>query len=246
MGIAKTLVFIQCISFVVLVLGLLAQRLQILPFKVAFGSFALALVLLSITALLALVVLGLSFGPLPNSARMPSLLAFALGGIPLIVVASLVGSGFKVPRIHDISTDPSNPLEFKHAHSLRKPGENSISPPADYTLQLQQDSYTDLKPLSVDLPPEEAYALSLRVAKDLGWEITFSEKSEGHIEAVERTALFGFADDIVIKVSSKSQDSGASVINLRSVSRVGVSDLGANAKRIQRFYSAIKVAQGEG
>ncbi len=240
MGIAKSLVIIQWFGLGTLILGVLTQRFQILPFKVAFGSFALALLVLSVTAVVALLVLALSFGPLSNAVRMPSMMAFVLGFIPLVVVISVVGSGFKVPRIHDISTDPSNPLVFKHAQSLRKPGENSIAPPSEKTLKLQAKFYTDIQPLSVDLAPEKAYERSLSVVNELGWELTHSDKNERQIEALERTALFGFVDDIVIKVSPKSGDATSSVINLRSVSRVGKSDLGANAKRIKRFFEAFE------
>lgn len=243
MGIAKSLVIVQWISLGLLVLGVLAQRTQMLPFRVAFGSFALALVVLSITAVVSLVVLGLSFGTVADAARTPSLMAFVIGFIPLLLVISLVGSGFKVPSIHNIATDPSLELQFQHAQTLRKTGENSIEPPSEKVVKLQQGFYKDLEPLHLNVSAARAFELSKTVVDQLGWEITFSDETKGHIEALERTALFGFVDDVLIKILPEGSNvDGGCVVNLRSVSRVGVSDLGANAKRIKKFQAALKDA----
>lgn len=75
------------------------------------------------------------------------------------------------------------------------------------------------------------------MAEQLGWQVHFTDSAKLRFEAVDETALFGFKDDIVVRVRATGQ---GSVMDVRSVSRVGESDLGANAKRIQAFVDAFK------
>ena len=72
----------------------------------------------------------------------------------------------------------------------------------------------------------------MAAAEALGWEIIAQDEQAGTLEAVDTTTIMGFKDDIVIRIS---REGDSSIIDLRSVSRVGVSDLGANAKRIRAF-----------
>jgi uncharacterized protein (DUF1499 family) len=113
---------------------------------------------------------------------------------------------------------------------------------------LQQDAYPKVQPILVDLEPTQAYQLVLRVAKDLGWKIVDSNPPNlrvdgvAQIEAIARSPAFGFADDIAIRVRPLASQTR---IDLRSVSRVGKHDFGANARHVDRFAAAVQDALQE-
>jgi uncharacterized protein (DUF1499 family) len=100
------------------------------------------------------------------------------------------------------------------------------------TIQLQLEAFPDLHSIMAVEAPLEAFHRASKIASQLGWKIFASDAQAGRIEAVDTTRLFGFKDDVVIRI--RPHGSG-SVIDLRSVSRVGGGDLGANADRIRRF-----------
>ncbi|MGH8720432.1 MAG: DUF1499 domain-containing protein, partial [Burkholderiales bacterium] len=87
-----------------------------------------------------------------------------------------------------------------------------------------------------NIAPAEAFKRALQAARDLGWEIVAAEGVAGRIEATDSTFWFGFKDDVVIRVEA---DGAGSRIDVRSVSRVGVGDVGANAKRIRAYLRAL-------
>jgi uncharacterized protein (DUF1499 family) len=105
----------------------------------------------------------------------------------------------------------------------------------------QQSAYPDLGTLQSSRNYGETYAAALETAGALGWEIVRDDVNAGFIEAVDTTAIMGFRDDVVIRV--RTTDAGTRV-DLRSASRVGVSDVGANAKRIRAFAERFREAVG--
>lgn len=147
-----------------------------------------------------------------------------------LLLFSLLGSR-GVPPIHDISTDVADPPVFEQALSLRGASANSLETEPE-TINQQLDAYPDVKTLRSDLAIEQAFARALAVAEALHWEITRSDLDAGIIEAVDTTRVMGFKDDVVIRLRT---DAEGTLVDLRSVSRVGVSDLGANAARILQF-----------
>lgn len=140
------------------------------------------------------------------------------------------------PVIHDISTDLVNPPVFTQALLIRGKSANSLDINAE-TLQLQQGAYPDIVTIQSKLNAVEAFARASDLAEEMGWEITHSDPAAGMIEAVATTTVMAFKDDIVIRL--QSEGSGTD-IDLRSASRVGRSDLGANAKRIREFMRRFK------
>ncbi len=92
--------------------------------------------------------------------------------------------------------------------------------------------------LDTPLPPDDAFARAVTVARDMGWHIYARAPEDGRIEAVDTTFWFGFKDDIAIRITPR--DGGGSRLDLRSVSRVGTGDLGTNARRIQRFQDRFR------
>lgn len=139
------------------------------------------------------------------------------------------------PSINDISTDIEDPPVF---WDMPNP---TLYPSAE-TAALQRAAYPDLVPLNLSVAPDRAYALVKALTKDKGWEIIADEPKEGRIEAVERSLLYGFKDEIVIRIATS--DGGARV-DLRSRSRIGRIDRGVNAKRIRGFLSALKASAGK-
>jgi uncharacterized protein (DUF1499 family) len=94
--------------------------------------------------------------------------------------------------------------------------------------------------VALAVPPAQAFARARAAAQARGWEIVAADESAGRIEALATTRWFGFKDDIVIRVAAAG---GGSRIDMRSKSRVGRSDLGANAKRIQDFLTEMRAGQ---
>jgi uncharacterized protein (DUF1499 family) len=102
---------------------------------------------------------------------------------------------------------------------------------------LQQSAYPDIQPILVAQAPAQAFETALAAARAEGWSIDTTDPQNGRIEASVRSLWFGFVDDVVVQVSPAE---GGSRIDVRSTSRVGVSDLGANAKRVRAFQSAFE------
>ena len=141
----------------------------------------------------------------------------------------------QVPRIHDISTDTDKPPAYVAVLPLRKDAENSTAYSAEVAAQ-QKKAYPDIAPVLLDLPPAQAFARAERAARAMGWEIVAAAPGDLRIEATDTTLLFGFKDDIVIRIAAAGNGSR---VDLRSLSRVGKSDFGVNARRIRKFMQQL-------
>ncbi len=142
-----------------------------------------------------------------------------------------------LPKIHDISTDTANPPRFVAMLPLRKDAPNPPEYGGAEISTKQAEGYPDLKTVSLTLSPEQAFGLVLKTAHRMGWRIIAEVPTEGRIEASDTTFWFGFTDDIVIRIRSEG---AGSLLDIRSVSRVGLSDVGANARRIRQFIKRLK------
>ena len=143
----------------------------------------------------------------------------------------------RLPHIHDITTDTANPPRFVAILPLRKNAPNSAEYGGDKIAALQKQGYADIAPLVMKMPPAAAFDRALSTAREMGWEIVAAVPADNRIEATATTLLFGFKDDIVIRITPAADGSR---IDVRSVSRVGRSDLGTNAKRIRSFLDKLK------
>ncbi|CAN5756478.1 hypothetical protein BH18ACI4_BH18ACI4_19140 [soil metagenome] len=163
--------------------------------------------------------------------------------ITLMVVAlplNLVVNGLRLPPIHDISTDTENPPTFVAILHLRKDADNPSAYGGPEVAAQQHKAYPTVAPLTINLPPNQAFERALGVARDMGWEIVEANPTEGRLEATAKTFWFGFKDDVIVRITASG---GGSRIDVRSVSRVGTSDVGANAKRIEKYLG--KISQSE-
>jgi uncharacterized protein (DUF1499 family) len=138
----------------------------------------------------------------------------------------------RVPPIHDITTDSDDPPRFADILPLRKDAPNATDYGGPDLAAQQQAAYPDIQPVTLRLPGPQAFAQARKAAEAMGWDIVASNPEEGRIEATDTTRWFGFKDDIVIRVRARGDESR---IDVRSVSRVGKSDVGKNAQRIRAY-----------
>ena len=104
--------------------------------------------------------------------------------------------------------------------------------------QIQSDAYPEIKTLKLaTTSPADAYKKAEAAMKAKGWTVVTQDPAKLRLEASVESFWFGFKDDVILVVTS---DGAGSAVDMRSVSRVGVSDLGANAKRIEALLTALK------
>lgn len=161
----------------------------------------------------------------------------------LLSVAVLVNAAYwyfetqKYPPIHDITTDTQNPPEFDAIAPIRANAPNPIKYEGEEIAAIQKKHYPEIGTLYLEASPETAYKKALDAAKETSWEIVSENQSALTIEATHTLPWFGFKDDIVIRVDTT--DTG-SKIDVRSVSRVGLGDVGVNAWRIRNYLGEVE------
>ncbi len=143
----------------------------------------------------------------------------------------------RVPAIHDISTDTENSPRFVSILPLRKNAPNPSEYGGPEIAAKQRAAYPDLAPAVLSVPPDKAFERALTAARKMGWVIVDANASEGRIEATDTTFWFGFKDDVVVRVAPADRGSR---VDIRSVSRVGRSDVGMNARRIRKYVKELK------
>jgi uncharacterized protein (DUF1499 family) len=150
-----------------------------------------------------------------------------------------------VPPIHDITTDFTNPPELTFSRMLRDTSGGKLNAwqyEGDSIAKQQRAAYPDIRPVMLAMNPDESYRAAVRAAREMGWEITVNEPGERRLEAVDETPWFGFKDDVSIRVLPAS---GVSRVDVRSVSRVGRSDVGMNATRIRKYIARLRADNRE-
>jgi len=159
-----------------------------------------------------------------------------LGAAIVALIAGSAGSAGDLPRINDITTNPDNPPPFDFAGNLPGNKGRDFSYPADFAAK-QRAGYPDLAPIRLATSLPDAFQQCERAAESLGWVITYNYPDAGALEATETSRIFRFVDDISVRLRA---DGAATVVDVRSKSRVGRGDMGANAKRIEAFREKLK------
>jgi uncharacterized protein (DUF1499 family) len=142
----------------------------------------------------------------------------------------------RLPPIHDISTDTDDPPLFSAILPLRAGAANPATYGGPGIAGPQRAAYPDIKPLHLAAPPPEAFRRAREAARRLLWTVVAEDPADGRIEAFDRTFWYGFTDDVVVRITPEGTGSR---VDVRSVSRVGKGDVGANARRIRRFLGAV-------
>jgi len=163
------------------------------------------------------------------------LLSMICAGVPLYHYEQAQ----RVPAIHDITTDTEHPPTFVALAAARAAAPNGLAYEGATVAVAQQQAYPDLIPYLSPLSPPILFAQAAAVAHTLGWEIVAVEPQPGRLEATDTSLLFGFTDDIVIRITPHER---GSQLDIRSMSRVGRSDVGVNAQRIRRFLKRLTTA----
>ncbi|MFP6663116.1 MAG: DUF1499 domain-containing protein [Deltaproteobacteria bacterium] len=172
--------------------------------------------------------------------------AFGAAGVCALLGALTFGGTLALqpdaPPINDFTTDLGDPPLYDHARTLPLNLGRDFSYPESFR-PIQEECCSDLAPLQSTAQAPEAFAAALEASYAMPlWKITSVIEADGHIEAVAETEIFGFRDDIVIRI--RKSDTG-SIVDMRSRSRDGRGDIGANAARIRTWTSAYQRAAGE-
>jgi uncharacterized protein (DUF1499 family) len=207
-----------------------ATKFGLLPWQAGLGIFALAALLAGIGGLFSVVA------ALRRRGGRVTVIAAAAGVAAFAVLMSSVVTGRSVPPINDITTDPANPPVFI-AITAETRGADAGPLAYDPSFAAQQAAaYPGIRPLLVASPPAEVFPRMLAAAKAMDWAIVASDPVAGRIEATATVPWWGFKDDIVVVMSP---DGSGTRVDVRSKSRVGKSDLGVNAERIQEYLGRI-------
>jgi uncharacterized protein (DUF1499 family) len=153
--------------------------------------------------------------------------------------------GQSYPPIHDVATDLVDIPQFVAVLPLRAAAPNSVvygdSPnmTPERNAQLQREAYPDLVPKEYAVAPDAMFQRALAAVDAMGWELVAANAAEGRIEATATTFWLRFKDDVVIRIRPGGNGPDSSVVDARSLSRVGGGDVGANAKRLRRFFELL-------
>lgn len=242
----------------------LATKLGLLDWRTGFGvmTFTLGAPLVGLALVLGIVALVLALVVKPRwglkRAIVGLLLPLAVAG----VAVTLLGPAQTTPFIHDVSTDVADPPTFgpeivaaraavgggygverldvpiRELPSYRAAASSPrVIAVADKTVgDLIREGFPEIKPLRLAIPPAESFAKARAVAQAEGWTIVRIDPAAGVLDATDELFWFGFRDDIAVRVRPVD---GGSLIDVRSASRVGLSDAGVNAKRVTEYLAAV-------
>ncbi|MBI5320612.1 DUF1499 domain-containing protein [Bradyrhizobium sp.] len=202
---------------------------------------------LGIAGLSILVGLGAFAAIWQNGSRGMSrvLLALLIDAMVLAYPAYLGLQYRKLPKIHDITTDPIDPPRFEALARLRTgEGVNSAVYAGLYSAEQQRIAYPEIETVDLELPTKRAYEVALAIVQKRKWIVIEAREPQpprniGRIEAVARTLVMGFREDVAIRITPDGEDSR---IDIRSSSRYFESDLGSNAARVSKLIEDINTA----
>lgn len=237
MKISRAALPLAAISAVILLASGLGARFGIWEFSLGFLLMRVAFFAGLAAAAFALLLLII---PKTRSAGAGGLVvALILGLVTAWIPWSGLQTARSVPPIHDITTDMINPPAFVDVVPLRADARNPVDYAGEEIASQQREAYPDIRTLTLAQPAAATFTEALAAAEAMGWEIVAAESGEGRIEGTATTRWFGFKDDVVIRITPT--DAG-SQLDIRSKSRVGRSDVGANAARIRAFFDALPSA----
>ena len=218
----------------------IGYRLDLYHFRVGFTIlrwafwFALAGAILSVAGLVMT-------GGRPRRTLVAAVIGIAVGIVAAYVPWSSKQTADTLPYIHDISTDTANPPEFVAAAKLRKPADHPVTYDGKEVADLQQKAYPDIVTLTTGAPGEKVFEAAKAAIASMGMQLSDANPAQGRIEATQTSLLYGFTDDMVVRIATGVD---GTKVDVRSKSRVGRSDIGQNAKRIRTFLQKLKANLG--
>jgi uncharacterized protein (DUF1499 family) len=201
--------------------------------------------LMKVTALIAIIALLMALFVKPRKGWLVALLALAVPVSGMGFGKSVSAKAKSLPFIHDVSTDTQDPPTFSSViTTLRGEDSNSliyvgktVGESEILVSDAQAEAYPDIKTIIVAESPGAVFTKVLETVDAMGWALKSETKSTGVIEATSTSFWFGFKDDVVIRI--RPADDGGSLVDVRSISRVGGSDIGVNAQRIREFTAKL-------
>lgn len=236
--------YVSCLGLILSAIALLGLGASGPGYRLGLWGFKTGITVVKGAGLLSLAAVVVSFAGLAlwqakvfPQGMTPALIGLVIGGCVLGLTLKWKNNLDSVPYIHDITTDTERPPLFEAVLPLRAGSENSADYGGPELAKQQKMGYPNLKPALISGTPDVAFPRALQAAKDMGWKIVASDPKSLRIEATDTTLWFGFKDDVVVRLSSAPIGSR---IDVRSVSRVGKSDVGANARRIDAYLARLK------
>jgi Protein of unknown function (DUF1499) len=248
---ARRIALFSLVATLIAVIIVRSGALDIVP---ALSTLAGALVLACVAILLAFAA-GIVIWRDGAGGGRYAVTAFFIGAALIVYPAYLGIRASRLPAIYDITTDPIDPPRFDAIARLRPRDANPITYAGLYTAELQRVAYPDIEPDDTTSTAQEAYDAAMKVITKRRWRVVDARAPtgppprvpdsraplggsarDGIIEAVARTPILGFRDDVVVRVRPTTD--GAR-IDVRSASRYGRHDLGTNAARVRRLIDDI-------
>ena len=165
----------------------------------------------------------------------------------LLYLGSQIRTARSAPAIHDISTDLDDLPQFtrlkvrednlENVPDMERAELKAMDPEARWKA-IHREAYGDIRMVRLDVPPEEAVRRAAELARERGWEVAHMDAKAGTLEATDTTFFFRFKDDVAVRV--RPAPGGGSLVDMRSISRVGGSDVGVNAQRIRAFLADLQ------
>ncbi|WP_352339247.1 DUF1499 domain-containing protein [Psychrobacter sp. 16-MNA-CIBAN-0192] len=229
-------IFVSLMSLIALLLVVLPgplHKFDVINLSTAFMGFKFGIY----AGVTVLILLGLQFLFMRKTTTIGSaIIAILCAAIAIALPLVMISKGKSVPPIHDISTDLVNPPEFVAIAPLRADAPNPVAYDGAQTAEQQRQAYPELETLNYAQSKTELMSAMEQAINNLGWELVNIDLSTGIIEATETTTWFGFKDDIIVRIHDTGDER---LIDIRSKSRVGASDLGKNAARIHTLIKEL-------
>ena len=207
---------------------------EILGLMNAFFAMRIALIVGAVAIVLALIQVVF----MRKNISWPATgVAVLCAGIAIVMPLSMMSKAKSVPPIHDITTDLVNPPKFVAILALRADAPNPAAYQGEEIASQQREAYPELQTQKYQQTAEQVFDAAIAAVNDMGLEVVNSDKTLGLIEAYDTTTFFGFVDDVVIRIQSDGQ---MTMLDARSKSRVGKSDIGKNAQRLNALIAGVK------
>ncbi len=232
-------VLVSVLAFLLVALAGPLYKFNIVELGTAFSSFKYG-VILAVIALILLIIQVIF--KRKTVSMLSAITVVAFSAISIIAPLSMMNKAKNVPPIHDISTDTVTPPEFVSIAPLRADAPNPVAYSGIETAEQQRNAYPDLQTLRYTQSKAVLMEASGQAVNNLGWERVSSDSNTSLVEATDSTMWFGFKDDVVVRITDNGNER---LLDVRSKSRVGGSDLGKNAERIRDFTEALDAVLGE-
>ena len=212
-------------------------RFGALHFRTAIQTLGIAGMVAGVAALVCLIAVFVMRRRAGRPGLRLAVAGVVAGGIAFGFVAMLVSTARGVPPIHDISTDTVDPPQFVAILPLRAGADNSPEYAGEEVASQQRAAYPAIRTYTFPTTPEALAERTVKSMEAMGWDVVAVAPAEGRVEATVTTAWFGFKDDVVVRIRPAAE---GATFDVRSKSRVGLSDLGANAARITMLIERVQ------